>query len=521
MKKTFERLNEILKLKLISNEKLIQLNLSSNERLEIYPLSVNKLGKACFFIGKNGIKKHLYIVFPKDKKALSERFQGNIITFDENDVMIKQCKMDHGNASLIRELFEFTRPSLIGVKNSFGFGDRLGIAGPGHIRSLKNSDIKPVLAQQSVRELERTGRQPEDVIDAATWAVFQEGYKGGFGADADHLKTIEDIDLMVKAGFTMFTIDPGEFVVNEASMILENQLFEKAGLLPWNELKDTYKNFLSRYKDKRFVISGDYIIEPSGEDVMRALVKYGNVIVHTVRMYGHLKKNYPDYPCEIELSVDETESPTTPFEHFLIVNELSRLGIKLVGLAPRFIGNFEKGIDYKGDIDKFREEYIKHVRIAEYLGPYKISLHSGSDKFRIYGIIKETGRPFHVKTAGTSYLEALRTVAAEEPELFKEILTFSLENFESEKKTYRVSAYIDSVPSPEGLHRISIAKLLDHDHTRQVLHVTYGKVLSCKDYNGEYLFRKRILNCLKKNETLHYKNLQDHLGKHIKVLENY
>lgn len=79
--------------------------------------------------------------------------------------------------------------------------------------------MKAVLAQQSIRELERTQRRPEEIMDAATWAVYQEGYEEGFGADADHLKTTADIDLMVAAGFAMFTIDPGEHVVNEIAFI--------------------------------------------------------------------------------------------------------------------------------------------------------------------------------------------------------------------------------------------------------------------------------------------------------------
>ncbi len=70
-----------------------------------------------------------------------------------------------------------------------------------------------------------------------------------------------------------------------------------------------------------------------------------------------------------------------------MASELKRLGVKIVSLAPRFIGDFEKGIDYKGDIELFKEEYLKHVKISEYFGSYKISLHSGSDKFGVYKAI--------------------------------------------------------------------------------------------------------------------------------------
>ncbi|NIR63929.1 MAG: hypothetical protein GWN00_11820, partial [Aliifodinibius sp.] len=114
-----------------------------------------------------------------------------------------------------------------------GFGDRLGIANPAHIRSLVGSTMKPILAQQSIRELQRTERTPDEVMDAATWAALQEGYKDGFGADADHLKTTEDIDLMAQAGYTFFTIDPSEYVVNEADLLSAEEVKQQLNSFTW------------------------------------------------------------------------------------------------------------------------------------------------------------------------------------------------------------------------------------------------------------------------------------------------
>ena len=149
-------------------------------------------------------------------------------------------------------------------------------------------------------------------------------------------------------------------------------------------------------------------------------------------MYRHIKSTMGDRPFEVEVSVDETASVTTPFEHWLVATELRRLGVEWIGLAPRFVGDFEKGIDFRGDLDIFRAEYIKHLAIAEAVGPYKISIHSGSDKFSVYQVIGDIGAGgVHVKTAGTSYLEALRTVAARDPVLFREILDFSRALYET------------------------------------------------------------------------------------------
>ncbi len=73
-------------------------------------------------------------------------------------------------------------------------------------------------------------------MDAAVWAVFQEGYKNGFGSDADHLKTTDDIDLMINAGFTMLTFDPSEYVINEADSLEIPELEKKTETLNWNKL---------------------------------------------------------------------------------------------------------------------------------------------------------------------------------------------------------------------------------------------------------------------------------------------
>jgi hypothetical protein len=220
-------------------------------------------------------------------------------------------------------------------------------------------------------------------------------------------------------------------------------------------------------------------------------------------------------PFEVEVSVDETAAVTTPFEHWLVASELRRLGVRWVGLAPRFIGDFEKGIDYRGDLEVFRLEYLKHLAVAEALGPYKISIHSGSDKFGVYGVIGEIGRGgVHVKTAGTSYLEALRTVAACEPQLFGEILDFSRSLYQDERRTYHVSGRLERVPEATTVEDAALAKLFEDDDARQVLHVTFGRVLTDRGADGEYLFKNRLLEALKKHEAEHFKNLEAHFRRH-------
>lgn len=418
----------------------LKLEINSENGINVYPNSITNSNGCVYFIGIIDGEKSLLIIKNGAPSGDSDKFEGEIINSADTDVEIKKCPLNHVNAKSIQNLFPFTVPVLLGLNNSFGFGDRIGYANAAHLRALNGSDFKPVVAQQSIRELTRTERVPADVMSAAVWAVFQEGYKNGFGADADHLKTTEDIDLMINNGFTMFTFDPGLNVINEADSIPVDELTEKIEELPWEKLNDNFDSMLSRYHNVSFNLGDGFNITPSKEEILRASLKYGGAIAHIFSLYQHLINNYSDKPFEVEVSVDETESVTTPFEHFFIASELNRLKVKIISLAPRFIGDFEKGIDYKGDIETFKGEYLKHVKVSEYFGSYKISLHSGSDKFTVYKAIGSLKRGYtHVKTAGTSYLEALRVVAAEEPATFREILDFSRDLYVTEKESDRKS----------------------------------------------------------------------------------
>ena len=124
--------------------------------------------------------------------------------------------------------------------------------------------------------------------------------------------------------------------------------------------------------------------------------------------------------CEVEFAVDETDHPTKPAEHVVVVSELKRLGMEFISFAPRFVGRFEKGVEHIGDIDELRRDFEIHAEIARALGPYKLSLHSGSDKYFMYPLIAEATKGMvHLKTAGTSWAEALRVIANNDPDLMR------------------------------------------------------------------------------------------------------
>jgi tagaturonate epimerase len=498
------------------NHALVQLG--DKFSINIYPDSLNESNRTLFFMGLVNGAKHLYVLGSNESKYIIDRFDGMIL--DENlyekDLMIKQCPLNHKNVLELQEIFSFTKPIPIGLVNSFGFGDRLGLANAGHVRALRGYNFKPVFAQQSIRELTRTQRTAEDVLDAAVWAVFQEGYRDGFGADADHLKTTQDIDLMVKANYKTITLDPSEYIFQKVEALSNDEIIDKFNNLPWSELNDSAHGLKGRYERKKIKVGDNFSISPAIEEILKASLKYSRAFVHIKKLSSYLSSNYSDSNYEIEISIDETDTVTTPFEHYFIVNELRRLNVEFVSLAPRFVGDFEKGIDYKGDIKLFKAEYVKHIQILEHFGFYKISFHSGSDKFAVYKAVAQINRGvIHIKTAGTSYLEALKVVAVKEPNLFREILDFSKSLFDSEKATYHVSAKVENVRDAKLYPDSELLKLMSLDDSRQILHVAFGKVLTEKDKNGDYLFRDKILECLKENEELFYDFLIKHFHKHM------
>lgn len=389
--------------------------------------------------------------------------------------------LDTHNAEALRKTLPWTAPELTGTRKSFGFGDRLGIATPGHLDALENlkeTGFFPVLAQQSMREMTRARRSPQQVMDDVTWAVLETGYRDGFGCDADHVKTEEEIDRCIDAGFIGFTLDPGQYVCADADTEKAASLTKRLTGLPWDVLQSNPHDHRNLYVTGQK--SGNAFSE---ETYLRATVKYGEALAQTARLHTHLHSRFGASPFDLEISVDETDTPTTPEQHRFIALELHRLGIDFIGLAPRFVGDFYKGVDYVGDPNAFDKNYATHAAIAKELGPYKLSVHSGSDKLAIYPYIQQRTPDYvHVKTSGTSWLEALRVIAEYAPGLFRRILNLAVDGYAANRRSYHLDGRIEHIPD---VKEHDFASLLDDRHTRQIVHVAFGPVLE-KHYHEIY-----------------------------------
>lgn len=409
------------------------------------------------------------------------------------------------NALELRNRLSWLQPQLFGLQTSAGTGDRLGICTPGHVRAMKavGGGIKPVFAQQSIREMGRCHRTPRNVLDDATWGAFQEGWTGGVGADADHLHTTADIDSCVEAGFVFYTLDPNDYVDPEAEHADEATIRTKVDALDWASLDSSKEKFLQTYVGHTIDLEHESITLDE-ESVLRAMAKYGPSMANAMDLYRHLVGKGITH--EVEFAVDETDYPTKPAEHVVVVSELKRLGMEFVSFAPRFVGGFEKGVEYIGDLDELDRDFKLHAEIARALGPYKLSLHSGSDKYSTYPLIAEaTGGVVHLKTAGTSWAEALRVIARHDGDLMREITALSLESYEQNRKSYHLSC--DPAKVPANPTDEQLATLLDVVDSRQVLHVAYGAVLE--------EFHDRMYEVWLAHDEELYGIIEQHFVKHL------
>jgi hypothetical protein len=459
---------------------------------DAYEKSINTIGSDIVFMAKFGdedfiVTKGLYV------------FRGGE---DVDDEKVKY-PLIHENAVILRKLFPHAAPSRVLRKaRTFGVGDRLGIAIFGHIKLFEEYDAYPVFAQQSIRELTLTNRTYEDVLDAVTFAVFREGFSKDWGADGDHLKTARDVEYALSLGYSMITLDCSEHIKPAPSA--------KAAALP--------SSYAGKYLGKKFDIGEGITLSFTEAELGDCIAIYGEAIDFAADMYKRFLGN-GKYYADFEISIDETDAPTTPLQHYFVARELIDAGVSFATLAPRFCGEFQKGIDYMGDLSQFEKEIRIHAVIARHF-KYKLSIHSGSDKFSTFPSIgRETGGVFHVKTAGTNWLEAMRTVAVVDPALYREVHEYALSfAFEEARKYYHVTTDLNKIPDIKTLKDSDLPDLFNNNDSRQLIHITYGLILSKKNPDGSFTFKDRLYKLWNTHRDLYTQALVKHIGKHLDLL---
>ncbi len=423
--------------------------------------------------------------------------------------------LNHETASFLRERFPFTAPvPVLSRPATFGVGDRLGIACPGHIRVFEQYDATPVFAQQSIRELNLTRRTYEDVLDCVTFAVFRQNFTTGFGADGDHLKRPDDVAYALGLGYSMITLDCSDHIravdISDEMPFWRPVSSNRATSADGGsaELDDGLRE---RYLDRAFDIGEGITLTFTEEELSKIVYIYDDATHFAAsiwrRFFADGKAN-----ADFEISIDETATPTTPLEHFFVASELLRHGVRFKTLAPRFCGEFQKGIDYIGDLSRFDEEMAVHAALARHFG-YKLSIHSGSDKFSVFPSIgRHTRGVFHVKTAGTNWLEAMRVVAETDPALYRQVHAYALEAFPEATQYYHVTTNLSNIPPLTALSDAELPLLFDNNDARQLIHITYGLILQHAD------FKEKLYALWNEHPEAYAQALVRHIGRHLAEL---
>ena len=474
------------------------------KKLELYPDSVQSIGDDWVFMADCEGQDFIYA-----SGDIGKEFEGTPCCKNSNLVWT-EIPLTNANAKVLRRLFSCTAPiRVLGKDRSIGCGDRLGNATPGHIDAIMPYDAYPILAQQSIRELTLTGRTYIGVLDDVSFAVFKTGYTRGFGADGDHLKNPDDIKHVIEIGYTMVTLDCSDHINKDVDSMSDADI-EKECDLP--------ANIEAEYIGKKFSLEGIDDISFTESGLKKIYLKYGKAIDFACEIFETLIAPVKDR-VDFEISLDETIDPTLPSEHFFVASELKRRGVKFETIAPRFCGEFQKGIDYIGDIVQFEKELDIHAAIAKHFG-YKLSIHSGSDKFSVFPIIgRGTLGKYHVKTAGTSWLEAVRLIAIKEPKLYRELHRHALKSFPEALKLYAVTTDLTKIPNVDTLSDDELVSLFDQNDARQLIHITYGQILTDKHEDGSYVFNDELRKLWHQHADVLSELLKKHIGRHLMELQ--
>lgn len=370
-------------------------------------------------------------------------------------------------------------------KYSFGMGDRFLHQGRAQLQAIINAkdagvDITPVW-NKSDREHVIVGTEPVSLREEADAAVAALGWDAPYRLDADHIN-MGTVDRFIDCS-DFFTLDVGDAIGEQAS----------------DEDIDAFVLSQSRYMGELSIPgAGTYAV--SRDDIRQVASTFLKAVQQAGAIYRFIveKKGTEDFIAEV--SMDETENPQTPLEMFFILAMIAEEGIPAQTVAPKFTGRFNKGVDYVGDVDQFEKEFSDDLAviafaIAEFDLPdnLKLSIHSGSDKFSIYGVIgnalRRIGAGVHIKTAGTTWLEELIGLAEGGGEglvIAKEVYVQALAHMDALCEPYATVIDIDAnqLPSADEVKQWSskqYADALRHDqsnpdynlHLRQLLHVGY------------------------------------------------
>ncbi len=369
------------------------------------------------------------------------------------------------------------------AKYSMGIGDRFGRQGRAQLSAFVEAATEGIAVcpvwNKSYREHSLIGSSPADARIEADQAVRELGWRNSYHVDADHVGLTSVESFIEPCDF--FTIDVADFIGKAADA----------------EDIRAFSRRMSRYRGEIVVPGLATALRATHENIEGIASRYLLAAREAGKVYRRVSEAKGEDNFIAEVSMDETETPQSPLELFFILAALAEEGVRAATIAPKFPGRFNKGVDYVGDVAHFEDEFDGLVCVASFAAAefglprdLKLSVHSGSDKFSLYAPISRVAARhdagFHLKTAGTTWLEELVGLAASGGDalgMVREIYAEALARFDELVAPYASVVDIDraALPSPRELASWDgprLAAAVRHEkgvdiNLRQLFHVAF------------------------------------------------
>jgi tagaturonate epimerase len=391
-------------------------------------------------------------------------------------------------------------------KYSIGVGDRFSLQGKAQLQACvialqQGVEVIPVW-NKSNREHNMIGSEPSQTRRAAQLAVEMGEWTRPYFLDADHIG-LETVDRFIEP-CDFFTIDVADKIGVPAD----------PGSV--NEFTNRHPELLEEISLGPLGLS----LKANREQIDNVARKYLTAVSEAGKIYRYIEERKGAGQFIPEISMDETDLPQKPIELLVILAAVADEKIPIQTIAPKFTGRFNKGVDFHGDMEAFRREFLTDLAVVAHAvrrydlpDNLKLSIHSGSDKFSLYAhihkAIKSAGAGLHLKTAGTTWLEEVTGLAragGSGLNIAKEIYVQAYEQMEELCKPYTTVIEIDreQLPLPaevNGWTSQQYVGALHHDkkcktynpNLRQLLHVSFKIAAKMGD---------RFLDAVKSNEEI-------------------
>jgi len=407
-----------------------------------------------------------------------------------------------------------------------GIGDRFAHQGRAQLAAFTKAkqlgvDVAPVW-NKSNREHLIVHSEPPSVRVEADAAVKALGWSGAYFVDADHIG-LKTVDGFIGSS-DFFTLDVADFIGKPA---------EEADIRAFVADQRKFAGTLNVPGIERPLD----VPESRIEEIAR---KYLYAVKEAGKIYRHIEAAKGKGKFITEVSMDETDQPQAPVDLLFILAAIAREGVPVQTIAPKFTGRFNKGVDYVGDVAQFEKEFNDDLAVIAFAvktfglpAELKLSVHSGSDKFSIYGPIRRAVRKqnagLHIKTAGTTWLEELIGLASaggDGLEIARDCYTQAVGRFDELCGPYASVIDINQsqLPTVEQVARWTgeqYANALRHDQARTEYNPNFRQLLHV-GYKVAAQMGTRYTNALGRHEAVIAKNVTENtFDRHLKRIFIY